>query len=195
MENGEAWVSIAEESVTSRLLSVDQHQIPQVDEGARSLSDNEHRVVAMDGICQHDQAAGQTHVPKCHGNLTLRFPFGCDPLNQPTGEEQALPEKADTQPDAFRRRQVGEVGADTGKKFAHGSRQGGKRCEEFVSCTRVVEWNDGLAEEQFNTVVLTWPGRSSNLQTRFPQVIFRLHTDPHLCTGSKCGLEGDGKSR
>ena len=40
------------------------------------------------------------------------------------------------------------------------------------------------------------PGRRScNRQARFPQVIFRLHTDPHFGAGSKCGFERDGKRR
>src|SRR4051812_33405520 len=78
-----------------RLAAVDEPQVAHVDEQARRLADDEHRVAAVDGVEGEDEAAAEAEVPEGGGDHAPAGALGGEPLDEEAAEEEGLAEEAD----------------------------------------------------------------------------------------------------
>src|SRR5438876_3917652 len=80
-------------------LSMDEHEVADVDDQAGELPDDEHRVAAVNGICRGDRAADQREVPEVDRDVALPLPLRGDPLHDETRGEDELAEETDENPE------------------------------------------------------------------------------------------------
>ena len=85
-KGGDCGAVDAEMSVTVHSLSglIYQHQVSKIDKHADALPSDKNRISAVDSIGQYNEAAEQTHIPKCYRHLAFGFSFRRNPLNDPT---------------------------------------------------------------------------------------------------------------
>src|SRR2546423_4939048 len=79
-------------------MSIDEHQVADVDDQSRCLSDDEHRIAAMDCVRGGDQPADDREIPELDRDVARAPALGGDPLHDETRPEDELAEEADHDP-------------------------------------------------------------------------------------------------
>src|SRR3989442_10012122 len=80
-------------------VSMDEHQVADVDNQARGLTHDERRVAAMNCVRGGDRAADQRQIPELDRDVALAPPLGRDPLHDEARREDELAAEADEDPE------------------------------------------------------------------------------------------------
>jgi hypothetical protein len=73
-------------------------EVPEIDEQAGALSQDEGKRVDRDGVDEEDQPSADAEVPEGERDDRLLPPLGCDPLHEEARREEELPEEPDDRP-------------------------------------------------------------------------------------------------
>src|SRR5947207_12400964 len=87
----------------SSLSTVDEHQVADIDDESRSLSNDEHCVMPVNRVSGGDDSAGDRQIPEHQWYVALAFPLRGDPLDDETRAEHDLPDEAEREPGAVER--------------------------------------------------------------------------------------------
>src|SRR5690606_3155634 len=79
-------------------LPVDEHEVPEIDEDAERLTEDEDRIAPVDGIGQKDQPAREREVPEHDRHHRPARPFRGNPLDEEAAGEHELAEQAEGDP-------------------------------------------------------------------------------------------------
>jgi hypothetical protein len=75
-----------------------EHQIPDVDDKAHRLAENDDRIVTRNRVSQKCQTAKEAKPPECHRHNRVSIPLRYKPLHHEPRSEERLAEKAHDQP-------------------------------------------------------------------------------------------------
>src|SRR6185436_1068460 len=78
--------------------TIDEHQIADVDDQARALPDDEHRVAAVNCVDGGDHAAREREVPEDDRNVARLLPRRGDPLDDEARAEEELADETEGDP-------------------------------------------------------------------------------------------------
>src|SRR6185369_3998496 len=76
-----------------------QVQIAEIDDQPQALTEDEDRVVAMNGVNGQHDATQDAEIPEGHRHDDALFPLARPPLDDKAHHEQTLPAKTDDDPD------------------------------------------------------------------------------------------------
>jgi len=79
-------------------LAADQDQVAEINYGANALTQDENRVLPMDGVAQQDHASTNTEIPEGQGNGAFTPLLRYDPLDQKPHKKTYLPNEANNYP-------------------------------------------------------------------------------------------------
>ena len=79
-------------------LATDQDQVAEINYRANALTQDENRVLPMDGIGQQDHASTNTEIPEGQGNGAFTPLLRYDPLDQKPHKKTYLPNEANNYP-------------------------------------------------------------------------------------------------
>lgn len=96
--------------------TVNQHEIPHVDEASDTLSGDEDGIFAIDRVCKRDESPDQAHIPECCGNPALGMFFRGNPLDNPPHEKGSLSDESDDEPEGVECHKL--VGGNCGEREA-----------------------------------------------------------------------------
>lgn len=82
-------------------VSPQEMEVAAIDQGAAGLPEDEDWIFLVDGVAQKDETAGNAQPPEGDGDDAALAPFARDPLDEESGEEDALPDEPDEQPESF----------------------------------------------------------------------------------------------
>jgi hypothetical protein len=85
--------------VLGPLMAHDQIEVPQIDEYARSLADDEDRIPAVHRISEKGYPSRQTEVPEDDGNNAAPLTLTLYPLYDETHGKECLAGESDYQPE------------------------------------------------------------------------------------------------
>src|ERR1051325_501148 len=80
------------------LSTIDEHEIPGVNDQPENLRDDEHRVFFVNCVGQRDGAAEDREPPEDERDVGLAAALRGDPLHEEARAEDGLPEEAEGEP-------------------------------------------------------------------------------------------------
>lgn len=96
----------------SGLLAPDEGEVPEIDQDARGLADDEDGIATPERIAEDDEPAGDREVPEDARHDAAADPLAGDPLDREPQEEARLPGEPDDDP-RFGGHSSGNAGAAT----------------------------------------------------------------------------------